>query len=1767
MTGFEVYSMGNPEFLIEIFKGLSRMWSTNDIFVLFGIALLLGLMAGMFKWAIDQDKSPFPAKGFIISILVVVGLLGPQSLVDVTVISKRDNTYQNISNVPLLPALSGWMITGTITVVADQFAQAFSVVGVANTWTAFSPIQHFVGLGSVNYQPACVPIEGSEKTYNICKTLSRYLNDCYVSSTLLSPNKNEPLDVLAKASPKELIASIATSNKALDSTYFLSTNPAASDGIMASCIEVHTQLTNAVNSAHFNLALDKSSASQGLKLSEVDKFIAQQTPNGTIPEAESSLDLAKVMFLQSEFANYFNNSPYGNQVAKGMFDTVNQRHLANAQKKEYWMENAEIMQSFFEALCVFITPFIGVTLAFSGQGLLAVGQYFMVWVFVNLWAVMLVLVNGFMAMAMTGRFTENVAAGTSQFSLTSIDSQFTTANSYISMGGMLYTFIPAICIFVMYKGVHAMQGLASKSMADPSIKAERFAPDTGATVTNGQTAYGNQNSIYQNNTGEWNRGDTLAKTSATDYSVGSSTANSAGMAAQSLSTSAEQVANSRKSAVNEMFSQGNVGSYDYKNGESNQYTVGSKEAAVEAAAQAIQEATGMDISQARKVAASGTVSGEMGGALSFGYSNSNSDDSDGSNVKSSGLNAGFKLGAKAQAALGIDESASASEKKSLQESMDLAQRHSKEINASLANTKLASEGWSDTTSAAFQKSATEGAELARQEQALKQQSASLSAMQSRSSQVSASTQIGMSQLHSALGNQSIQDFLKSSDPGLWDKLQSQQYQLNDGKKGGIDDYLNEKTSDHLLSSNNTSVDGYAMAKGKALMNLLDQHDAIDLKAGNGGVDFDKERSDNQISQGIFQAMKDNGITGGAEGVDFYKQRGEQLDQMQNASQNINKVFDDSAKRLAQPNAEELATKSQKIESDSNQFRDDATKNTKNGMEDVARNNTDITSKANEVGMVIPQGVSENAADKINDAGRSVDGNSLAQTLHQSDNSILKPAADYFLKGSGGEAMGEYIINSVNSGNASNVDSVQDNYAKGMEKLNDIGAINTKVLDQGLRTDGPTQERFDAALAVISDQKFVDGLFTPEGNPTPVASQSFTDEQLSQIKAGNDWYKSYLNGNTKSDQIEQSLSRIEAGQNNNGNIASAYVDAQENRGKVASTVDTNSPADKTATALGMILDGKSALAVDQELGITGSGESFGRTYYDKGRFSDRAEHGADQQIEYNKLKDLGGKLESVMSPEQKQNYDDYLKHARETYKTEDYSTNSNQQNSPSVSTISMIAKEEEEEAVIPNSQVTKAEAGSVSGSDTPQTATPQAASGEVAKGEVAKGEVAKVETGKAEAGSVSGSETPSTAKSEAHVAEVASGEVASGETASGETAKAEAGSVSGSDTPQTATPQAASGEVAKGEVAKGDVAKGEVAKAETGKAEAGSVSGSETPSTAKSEAHVAEVASGEVASGETASGETAKAEAGSVSGSDTPQTATPQAASGEVAKGEVAKGDVAKGDVAKGEVAKPETGKAEAGSVSGSETPSTAKSEAHVAEVASGEVASGETAKAEAGSVSGSDTPQTATPQAASGEVAKGEVAKGDVAKGEVAKPETGKAEAGSVSGSDTPQTATPQAASGGVAKGEVAKGDVAKGDVAKGEVAKPETGKAEAGSVSGSDTPQTATPQAASGGVAKAETGNTETGSVRGSETPLTNDAGRNSVGTNNAGSNDVGANGKNSADSRNNISDEQKVTIKAQANENNGENTLATNEKASEMNQQNETRLTPSNFGFVGGR
>ncbi len=1246
MGNFEIYSMGNPEFLIEVFKGLARLWSTDDIFVLFGIALILGLIASSFKWAIDQDKSPFPAKGFVISLVLVTGLLGPQSLVDVTVISKRDNSFQDVSNVPLLPAVSGWLITGTITVLADGFAQAFSIVGVKDVWSAFSPIQHFVGLASFDPRAACTPIAGSEKTYNICKTIDIYLKDCYSTSSMINDGKVQPISTVRSASPSSLIDSIKTDNKALQTLYFLSTNPALTEGQMNSCVAVHGMIKAATSSSDFESALSKTAQVQGVNFGEVDLFLRQQKSQGTISNAESSLHLANAMFMSSRFASYFPNSPYGQQVAKGMFDTVNQRQLANAQKKEYWMENAEIMQSFFEALAVFITPFIGITLAVSSQGLLAAGQYFMVWIFVNLWGVMIVLVNGFMALAMTNRFTEGVAASQNQFSLTAIDSQFATANSYISMGGMLYTFIPAICVFVMYKGVHAMQGLASKSMQDPSIKAERFAPDTGATVSNGQTSYGNQTSSYQNPTGDFNRGDNLVSTSSGDFSVGASTGSGASTGAAKINRMADGVSQDKKSAIEDMYSAGNGGSYDLSSGNQTQRTVSNKEQALAAAGQTISDVMNVSTSEGQRIAASGGLEVSAGGKLSMNFGDEGS-----TGVK-------VEVGAAVKGALGFDSNASQENKQSLANSLSNAKTFSTDINKALSKINTAGDVHQYGTDGSFKEAAKRGAGLAKQEQSLKEQSASLGNIQTTSGQLSQSTKLGMSQLSNVLSEQSTASFLKESNPELWENIQNKQFESN-GQTVGGEQFLADRESEWLTQVSNTSANPKGESRAMALMDLVKQNDKIDLN--KEGVDFEKEKNDNAMNQGIFNSLKDEGITGAKNASELYEQRGSQIRDMGIQDKELKDSFDEKDVLGTHTPISDIVSSNSKPVASADSIvttagaRIDESNNAVSGKQERIEadyKDLQVSGLENDV-----PAVKSTVEDQVAAGNASLKNDSFVESLDAVGVAGNK-LTEQFKDKNAGNNMNEYIIS--NSENGTSIPTTQANYDKGMELLTNLNSVNEKALDLGLKSEDKSD--YQALLSLISDQGMVDSIVGADGNGTDSSRDQFSSNQIEALAKANQWYQEYSQSEQQSPTLSNAINNIDREPDQASATLSAYAD----RGIVGTTGSESTITPEVAHALENVLAGEPLSVIANDLGVERAqqhNELMGQGNINAEE-SKKAAHG---QAVYEQLQSSSNALSGEFTNEQQTKIDTFLESFKIEFKTEDSSTSVENNESPSAST--------------------------------------------------------------------------------------------------------------------------------------------------------------------------------------------------------------------------------------------------------------------------------------------------------------------------------------------------------------------------------------------------------------------------------------------------------------------------------------------------------------------
>ncbi|MEH6454687.1 MAG: conjugal transfer protein TraG N-terminal domain-containing protein [Cocleimonas sp.] len=1159
---FEVYSIGNATFLIEVYRGIARLWSTGDIYTMLSVGLLLGLLWNSLLWAIDQDKNPFPAKGFILSIIFVLAFMGPQSLVDVRVTSKRDASFQEINNVPLLPALGGWLITNSGTAIADLMAQAFTVVGIANTWEALSPIQHFVGLDEVNYAASCTPY-AADPSYNICKSFNFYLEECFATANLIAKGAAKPIDAVVNAKPRDILTQLkVTSPKLHTTSYMVHGNP---EGESLTCPAAWTKLNSAVSSADFKNNLRKILSAQNVDLEKVDVFLSQNSMQGTIPNAESSLDLANQSFMKSVFRDYFPNSKYGQQVSRAMFDTVRQRQLANATKKEYWMENAEVMQSFFEALTVFLTPFLGLTLAVSGQGIMAVGQYFAAWAFVQLWSVMIVLVNLFTALAMTNRFTDAVVAGESQFSLSQIDSQFATANSYISIAGMMYTFIPAICVFVLYRGVHAMQGMARQAMADPNINAQRLSPDTGATVQGGNTSFGNQNGQFQNATGEWNQGDNFSKSSAMgSVSVGQSAGNSLASGVTDINSQAQSANQSSQKALENVFGNNRGSAATFNEGETTSFTASSASEWASSAAKAISDGSSLNYKEAQQIVASGAVSATAGGSLSLATGGgSGGKGEDGSGGGGMFAKFGAKFGADFKASVGLGADASQTEQQTYQANLQTAQNASEKINSNLSKISTGSEGTSFSDSESMQDSVKESAAYSKQSQALTQQSSSLGNLTTDSTQLSRSQEVDQAGLSRELKNQSIGSFLENQNPEAWNNIKNSTV---DGQSG--EEYLNQQEAIHLPQMQGYSVNPGGDARAAALMDLVKQNDKIDINSGeNGGVNIDKEKQDAQSNKDIFSALSSAGIANSSSAAEFYDKKTETLSNMDNANtdfQKTNSELNKSAPDLTSSEAFNNGTNALKTDISNDMSAKQAT--AQKGQETAVQTSKDSAQTiqnqgealtGGEIGGVSPEGKAALEQSQENLA----EGKAATQSVLDAAENVI-PALANAVKPGGAAAFNNFVENQTKQG--ADISSYTPEYADAVQSISENGKFLPGSIQESLTGSSGDIKAASGMLEVLgNDQLMTDILGKNDdgtyGDGTTANNANFDEKTISQLSAGANWLQEYEAEGTHSDtpELDATLDRQQNDNGNgNGNGAQTYLNAMQHQGLAHEASDSS-----------------------------------------------------------------------------------------------------------------------------------------------------------------------------------------------------------------------------------------------------------------------------------------------------------------------------------------------------------------------------------------------------------------------------------------------------------------------------------------------------------------------------------------------------------------------------------------------------------------------------------
>lgn len=862
---FDVYSVGNPKFLIEIFNGLARLWSTNEVYLLLGSALILGLLWNSLKWSMDIEKEAFPVKPFLLSIIFVWGLLGPQSLVDVRVTSKRDHSFQEINNVPLLTAMGGWLITDTGTKLADLMSQAFTVVGVASAWEAMSPIQHFVRLDSVIDPSLCIP-KGSDGSYDICKSMSNYIQDCFVRAEKIATGTVTPLPEALKSKPRELIKTMKVTHQSLFTRVFLNTN--VKDGAIVPCTRAHSYLTEAFNDPALDNHIQKVAKNKGVDLEKAQTFLQQEY--NQIHGAETASDIAKAQFAKHMLNDYLPSTDMGKQAAAMMFDSTYKRWWSNAAKKEMWMENAEVMQSFFESLVVFLTPIIGVVLAVSGKPLLAMGQYFAAWVFVQLWSVMLVLVNGFTAMAMAGRFVDSRDSGMNHFSLSSIDSSFATAESYISVAGMLYTFIPPVCIFILFRGVHALQGMAKTSMADAQMNTGAVSPNVASEMKDGKVRYNNHESTFNPNTGQYMHGDNSPSSSMSAMNLSSNVGSSTSASTQAMSQKVDQFKKDLSQARSDVWGTSNEGMFSEQTGNSGQIAVSSGKEMMNTLTNAVANAAGISFSEAQQYVASGALDGTLGSKFSPFGKGGNADDKNSSP-------SGFNVGGALKGSLGIDDKKA----KQLQEKFDSTygdqKSFSDKLSENLSRIEMTSDASSFTEKADFKQSLAHAETLGRAESGIESQQTAISNLATQNDSASISQKLEMRDIADQFRAHGVNDLAGWLEKQTGYDEVAKQF----GGKEKLNEFLNNAEQQHFNERSVRGLDAGYEAKAEALNDLFSR---LDKSSDNIGAEI----TESNFKGAVFDKLSSMGVVGAEKASSIEESRQATLEHVQIQQTNLDK---------------------------------------------------------------------------------------------------------------------------------------------------------------------------------------------------------------------------------------------------------------------------------------------------------------------------------------------------------------------------------------------------------------------------------------------------------------------------------------------------------------------------------------------------------------------------------------------------------------------------------------------------------------------------------------------------------------------------------------------------------------------------------------------------------------------------------------------------------------------------------------------------------------
>ncbi|EJL6492358.1 conjugal transfer protein TraG N-terminal domain-containing protein [Vibrio cholerae] len=520
MSGFVIYSMGDPSFMRLALLGLSHAFEQGAISIA-KIGLMLGLLAVFWNGIWNPGKIEF--KQFFIGFFLVLILFGKS--VPVTLIH-ADGGADAMPDIPVGIALGGTLATTFGYTMANSLREFYHTTYVPGS-AATGSYRAMIGIDGDD--PSSVPVAGNGleplrelmkmrftgdidefkagQAYAATAAITSGASATDLASSVDSYIKNCVLkDLYLKNGAQEInenaMSTLPYSWDAMKVTYngwTTEVNVDAGQGWkVMGCSDAYVKIGNAIGTEWKYVA--EHGGSIGGNADEI------QLKEGQSMLTDTSYDAWKIkvnQILQYHWKKAKAGSPWASEAelmaSQAEFQAIDQRRVSTAVQYSLWSEMAIPLITYIEAFVFLIGPIMPFVVAFGEKGMGMVIKYFFLLIWVNTWPILQVGVNMYLQNAMNNASFNSTSYDA--FSWAGYNTSFTELESFIAMGATLQTMVPALSLMLLYGSVHTAINLSNSASKGGGSEGAVATPKATGSADGGKLSVGQNSKVYDASAG------------------------------------------------------------------------------------------------------------------------------------------------------------------------------------------------------------------------------------------------------------------------------------------------------------------------------------------------------------------------------------------------------------------------------------------------------------------------------------------------------------------------------------------------------------------------------------------------------------------------------------------------------------------------------------------------------------------------------------------------------------------------------------------------------------------------------------------------------------------------------------------------------------------------------------------------------------------------------------------------------------------------------------------------------------------------------------------------------------------------------------------------------------------------------------------------------------------------------------------------------------------------------------------------------------------